>query len=121
MPAPLKIFFDGGCRAGRMETAVVAAGHATIIADAGLGSSEDAEWLALLHALRIAQGYDREVVLLGDSRSVIAQATGTGRVRDTGIAHLATLRALAPERLRIRWIKRQQNLAGIALARLHPR
>ena len=63
----------------------------------------------------------RDFTLLGDSRSVIAQATGVAPARGTAAVHLATLHALAPARLHIRWIKRQQNLAGIALAALHPR
>ena len=83
----------------------------------GEGSSGDAEWLALLHALEVALAAgETDVLMLGDSASVIDQAKGVAR------------RRLAPEmearfadligrfdRLRFRRIKRNQNLAGIAL------
>ena len=127
MPARLKIFFDGGCRPnpGAMEIAVVARGEAMLRTDLGEGSSMDAEWLALLAAARRASalglpsdGY----VLLGDAVAVIAQANGTQPCRGNGTAHRATLLALGEGRIPpIRYIKRTQNLAGIALARHHAR
>ena len=54
MARRIKIYFDGGCRPnpGRMETAVVTGGAAVVVRDAGIGSSMDAEWLALIAALR---------------------------------------------------------------------
>lgn len=50
--ATIKIFFDGGCRPnpGRIETAVVARGITYYRRDCGVGSNNDAEWLALIHA-----------------------------------------------------------------------
>lgn len=120
MPGPVKIFFDGGCRtrAGLMEVAVVAGGRTTILPDLGPGTSNDAEWLALIHALTVAQaaGWD-DVVLIGDSADVIAKARGDVKSLGTSAAHLATFRQLAAAtRVRLRWVKRTQNLAGIALA-----
>jgi ribonuclease HI len=126
MPSRVKIFFDGGCRPnpGEMETAVVVAGRAHIRRELGYGTRIDAEWLALIHALEIALSLHLpEFVLLGDAADVVNQANGTVKCRDIGIEHLRAFRALlgssAPPR--IRHIKRTQNLAGIALARLHPR
>lgn len=126
MPSRLKIYFDGGCRPnpGAMEIAVVAAGRTIILRDLGHGTSADAEWLALLHALKTAQSLGApDFVLLGDSASVVGQANGTVKCRGAGIHHLETLRArtAATSPPRIRQIKRTQNLAGIALARLHDR
>jgi ribonuclease HI len=124
MPSRTKIFFDGGCRPnpGRMEIAVVVAGQAHVRHDLGYGTSEDAEWLALIEAVRIAQRLGvADFVLLGDAASVVAKAGGRTKARGSAIAHLQTLRALAPGPLKIRHVKRSQNLAGIALARLHPR
>lgn len=121
-----KIYFDGGCRPnpGPVEIAVVSGGVATIDRDLGTGSSFDAEWLALIAALRLARarGLD-DFVLLGDAAGVVAQATGAVRVRGEAARHLAAFRALAGDgpMPRIRHIGRAQNLAGIALARLHPR
>ncbi|MCW0197971.1 reverse transcriptase-like protein [Sphingopyxis sp.] len=121
-----KIYFDGGCRPnpGSMEIAVVTGGVATIERDIGAGSSLDAEWLALIAALRLARARGvTDFVLLGDAAAVIAQATGKVRAHGEAAGHLAAFRALAGEgpAPRIRHIPRTQNLAGIALAKLHPR
>ncbi len=126
MPPRLKIFFDGGCRPnpGRIEIAVVAAGRTEIGRDVGHGTSTDAEWLALLHALGVARSLGRtDYVLLGDSAGVVAQANGTARCRGDAARHLQAFRALAADGPppRVRRIKRSQNLAGIALAALASR
>jgi len=126
MSSRLKIFFDGGCRPnpGEMEIAVVTAGRTHVLRDLGQGTSTDAEWLALIHALRIARSLAvTDFVLIGDAANVVDQANGVVRCRGAGIAHLDTFRALAATATlpRIRHIKRTQNLAGIALARLHLR
>ena len=123
----IKIYFDGGCRPnpGRMETAVVTGGAAVVVRDAGIGSSMDAEWLALLHALEIARELGvADVVLLGDSSLVIGQAGGIATCRSARFAqYLAAYRTAAAgfDRVRLRRIGRAQNLAGIALERLHGR
>jgi ribonuclease HI len=125
MPRRLKIFFDGGCRPnpGAMETAVVAAGRTHIRRDLGHGTSTDAEWLALIDALTIARALGAaDFVLLGDAAGVVGQANGSVKCRGAAIPHLDRFRALAAGALpRIRHIKRSQNHAGIALARLHAR
>ncbi len=117
-----KIYFDGGCRPnpGRMEIAVVVGGAATIDRDAGMGSSMDAEWHALIAALRVARGRGlSDFVLLGDAAAVVAQANGRVAARGGSAAHLATFQTLVGDgpSPRVRYIKRTQNLAGIALAR----
>lgn len=122
--ARTKIYFDGGCRPnpGPIEIAVVAQGRVHVRRGLGHGSNDDAEWLALIEAVTIAQALGLgDHVLFGDAATVIAQATGTARPRGVGIVHHAALQALlagAPPP-RIRHIGRAQNLAGIALARLH--
>ena len=120
-----KIYFDGGCRPnpGTMEIAVVIAGRAYVIPDLGTGTSMRAEWLALIHALRLACDQQlADIVLLGDSAAVIAQASGTAKCRGDSVQHKAEFLALAGDRPPlIRYIKRTQNLAGIALMRLHDR
>jgi ribonuclease HI len=119
----LKVYFDGGCRPnpGRIEVAVVIRGVTHVFDDLGWGTSEDAEWLALRTALRIAQSSgESEFDLLGDSAHIIAQANGAAKGRgQAALDHRAAFleaAASAPPR-RIRWIQRNQNLAGIALAR----
>jgi ribonuclease HI len=125
VPAPLKIFFDGGCRPnpGAMEIAVVAGGETHVLRELGRGTSLDAEWLALIHALRIGRETGTDFVLLGDAADVVRQANGALKARGEARAHLAAFIALAAgaEPPRIRHITRSQNLAGIALARLHGR
>lgn len=121
-----KIYFDGGCRPnpGPIEIAVVTGGIAAIDRNIGTGGSLDAEWLALIAALRLARSRGlADYVLLGDAAAVVAQANGTLRARGTAAAHLAAFRALAADgpAPRIRHVGRAQNLAGIALARLHTR
>ena len=125
MASPLKVFFDGGCRPnpGEMEIAVVAGGQVHILRNLGHGSSMDAEWLALIHALRVVQQIGAtDFIILGDSAALIGQANGTVKCRGSNLRHLESFRALAAGRApRIRHIKRSQNLAGIALGRLHAR
>ena len=79
-----KIYFDGGCRPnpGAMEIAVVIGGVVTIDREVGTGSSMDAEWLALIAALRLAQARGlTDFVLLGDAAAVVAQANGVVAAR----------------------------------------
>lgn len=127
MTAGCKIYFDGGCRPnpGAMETAVVVRGAVHHRGDLGGGDNSDAEWLALLHALEIARELGvADVVLLGDSALVIGQAGGIAACRSARFAqYLAAYRTAAAgfDRVRLRRIGRAQNLAGIALERLHGR
>lgn len=116
----LKIFFDGGCRPnpGRMEAAVVVRGVTHYFPDLGHGNSADAEWLALIAALRVAQETGAaEFVLLGDSAMVIDQANRATKCRTPALqAHLTAFEAIGGTRpAQIRRISRAQNLAGIAL------
>ncbi|WP_232833995.1 MULTISPECIES: reverse transcriptase-like protein [unclassified Sphingomonas] len=117
----MKLFFDGGLRPAGMETAVVAAGKSHICRALGPGTSMEAEWRALIAAATLAQaeGWD-DAVLLGDAAAVIAQATGKVRCPPAYRAHRDALHGMGG-RWRIRYVKRTQNLAGIALARLHAR
>jgi ribonuclease HI len=119
----LKVFFDGGCRPnpGPIEVAVVARGRMRFFDDVGTGSSNDAEWAALCLALEVAQALgEKDFDLVGDSRGIIEQASGAAVCRrPSARVHLARYQALcvvaAPRRLR--WTPRQQNPAGLALAR----
>ncbi len=106
-----------------ISLAVVVRGKADLRPDCAEGSSGDAEWLALLHALDVASAAgERDVVVLGDSASVIDQARGAARHRLAPelAARFADLTTRF-ERLRFRRIKRTQNLAGIALDQIRRR
>jgi ribonuclease HI len=126
MARAMKVFFDGGSRPEPlgMELAVVIGGRDTIKRDLGRGTSMDAEWLALIEAVRLSYALGLvDPVLLGDAAAVIAQANGTVRCPPSCTDHMEVFRNLPRPagRLRIRYVKRSQNLAGIALARLHGR
>ena len=119
-----KVYFDGGCRPnpGQMETAVVARGMLHHIASRGPGSSELAEWQALLDAMAVARSLGiRDLLLIGDSIGVIRQARGqaacpserTGAMREAFVEQARWF-----DRVRVRHIKRTQNLAGIALGQI---
>lgn len=117
----LKIFFDGGCQPnpGVMQTAVVVRGAVSITNDIGWGTNNDAEWLALIAAVRMARTLDDiPIVLLGDSALVVTQANGLAPCRHpmlrTHLSEFERLRATMPK-FQVRQIKRTQNLAGIAL------
>jgi ribonuclease HI len=107
-----------------MEIAVVALGRTTVLPDVGYGTSSDAEWLALIHALTVTNSLRLpEFILMGDAADVVAKANGIVKCRGTDEQHLERFRELATWACptRVRYIKRSQNLAGIALAKLHPR
>ena len=123
---PVKLFFDGGCRPnpGPIEAAVVVRGVVHRFDDLGPGSSTDAEWLALIAALELAQTLKlSDIELIGDALEVVKQAKlalQTGCAAPSHAAVFLELAAKTPQ-LKLRWIKRQQNLAGIALAAQRPR
>ena len=122
----VKVYFDGGCRPnpGVIEAAVVIRGTAYLFDDLGQGTNNDAEWLALICALRQARSLGLgDVLLIGDARPIIDRANEALRTGQAPHAHAAAVLALARAfpGVRIRWIKRAQNLAGIALAARHPR
>ncbi len=123
----MKVYFDGGCRPnpGAIETAVIAGGKLFHRTDHGHGDNNDAEWLALIDALRVAKELGLEdVTLLGDSALVVDQANGaTRRIAPRFGAHLVSFHALADgfKTVCVRRIGRKQNLAGIALERVSSR
>lgn len=121
-----RVFFDGGCRPnpGRIEVAVVVAGVTHLFDDLGHGTNTDAEWMALIRAAELARSLGlRDVELVGDALGIIREANSILREGHARPGHSssflgATLRAPPA---RVRWVRRAQNLAGIALAARHPR
>ncbi len=120
-----KVYFDGGCRPnpGLIEVAAVLRGTVHLRANIGEGSSGAAEWAALLHALDVARAAgETDVIVLGDSASVIDQARGAARMRaphEDQVRFAALVSGF--DRVRFKRIKRTQNLAGIALEQVRRR
>lgn len=120
-----KIYFDGGCRPnpGEIAVAVVVRGVVHHLPALSIGTNSDAEWLALIQALRIAQATGAtDFDLLGDSALIVNQANGIWPCRSLALrTHLRDFTELAALRAprRIRRIPRTQNLAGIALDRIY--
>jgi ribonuclease HI len=106
-----------------MQTVVVARGLTFHRDYPGTGDNNDAEWLALIHALSVARSLDAtEVTFLGDSALVVDQANGVAACRAPRFqVRLAEFTALAAgfDHVLIRRVRRTQNLAGIALERIH--
>jgi Ribonuclease HI len=95
-----------------------------VFTDLGYGTNEDAEWLGLIRALELVQAEGIvDALLLGDALAVVRQANAALVAGAIAAGHARTFQALhaACRPARIRWIKRSQNLAGIALASRHPR
>ncbi len=122
-----RIFFDGGARPnpGRIDVAAVLRGVAHVRHDLGHGTNNDAEWLALIHAVEVALSLAlNDVEFVGDSLLVVNQASGAWKCRGPELqAHLRTYQELVAgiPRARVRHVRRSKNLAGIVLARTHPR
>jgi ribonuclease HI len=107
-----------------MEAAVVVRGVTHLFDDLGFGTSHDAEWLALVRAVEVAHSLGLpEVELLGDALEIIRLARTALKVRSAQGRHSMVFLAAAANatatRLSVRWVKREQNLAGIALAARH--
>lgn len=100
---------------------MVVRGVAHVQQGLGPGSNNDAEWLALIAAARLAVASGAaDVVMLGDAAMVVHQANGVWPCRSDRLrAHREVFRALVADlpRWRVRKLARGQNLAGIALER----
>lgn len=128
----MTLHFDGGARPHRqapgssmMEIAVVTGGRSFVCTDIGEGDNCTAEWLALRYAVAIAaEAGARDVLFVGDARTIVEQALGRWRCRSPQLlphydAYRADIARFA--RVHVRRVPRSKNLAGIALARRHAR
>lgn len=121
----MTLHFDGGARPAGMEIAVVTGGVVHVRDGLGQGDSATAEWLALLHAVGIARAAGaQDVLFVGDALTIVEQALGRWPCRSPHLQpHLAAYRAgiAGIARVHVKHVPRSKNLAGIALARRHPR
>ncbi len=123
----MTLYFDGGARGdpARMEIGVVAHGHSYMRDDMGVGDNCTAEWLALRYAAAIATAAGaRDVLFIGDARTIVEQALGRWACRSPQLLPHRDAWVQARkgfDRVHVRHVPRSKNLAGIALARRHPR
>ncbi len=115
-------FIDGACAGnpGPMRIAVVGPGI-RIVRDAGTGTNNRAEYLALLSALSYARalctGTD-EIVIKSDSQLLVRQMNGIYKVRSHTLKPLyeeaqKLLHQISTHcKVSIQWVPREWNLAG---------
>lgn len=104
-----------------MHAAVVSRGQAHFREFGKVGDNNQAEWLALLFAMELAQGQGAsQVSLIGDAALVVNQASGRQPCRSAHLRpYLDAFRQAAVHfaTIHVRHVPRARNLAGIALAR----
>lgn len=117
----MKIYFDGGCKPnpGQMEVGVVFDGSTKHHDQYGHGTNNQAEWLALIWAMGLAEEQGlQDITLIGDSKLVISQAQGIWKCNQPELR--AFLQAFQERRKTFRsvelvHVRRHLNLAGIYL------
>lgn len=117
----MDIYFDGGCKPnpGKMEVGVVFHGETSHHDNYGHGTNNQAEWLALLYAMGLAEekGYTN-IHLIGDSKLVISQALGVWKCNQAELRVFLeefNRRKGAFRSVKLTHVRRHLNLAGIYL------
>lgn len=118
----MNIYFDGGCKPnpGMMETCIVVCPPTSkpepiVMKDLGQGTSNIAEWSALLLAVSVAiERNVGQVQIIGDSKLVINQALGLWRCKNATLMNFKeTLDELSKGLdFKLSHINRDRNLAG---------
>ncbi len=117
----MKVYFDGGCKPnpGKMEVGVVFDGVSQHHDDYGHGTNNQAEWLALIWAMGLAEERGlRDITLIGDSKLVIMQASGLWKCKQPELQVFLTefeKRKKDFQILELVHVRRHLNLAGIYL------
>lgn len=77
-------------------------------------TSNEMEWSAMLEALRMASPGD---TICADSKLVVNQLLGTWQVKAENLMEFAEegQRLLRQKNVRVKWVPREQNLAGMHL------
>ena len=116
----MKLYFDGGCQPnpGQMEAAVVS-GDGSIQHHQprlGIGTSNEAEWIGLIGAIKVALSLAKPVTIHGDSLLVVNQANGLWKCKADHLKpyvdQCAALLADASHPIGISHIGRKLNKAG---------
>jgi ribonuclease HI len=122
----MKYYFDGGCKPnpGQMEVAVVSDdGAVKRHGFVGMGTNNEAEWLAFIWACNLAlENGHTDLTISGDSKLVICQALGEWRVKHEALRPFyETFKALRPKftNLKLVHVLRGKNPAGHYIESLH--
>jgi len=120
----VKVYIDGGVKghhlkANRRGYISVVMDKKKLVEPVGAVTNNQAEYLALIKALRVVLGEGgRAVEILSDSELLVRQLKGEYKVRNRALQNLhqeAVTLSSKLEKFSIRWVPRNQNLAGILL------
>ncbi len=120
----MKVYIDGGVKghhlkANRRGYISVVMDKKKLVEPVGAVTNNQAEYLALIKALRMVLGEGgRAVEILSDSELLVRQLKGEYKVRNRALQNLhreAVTLSSKLEKFSIRWVPRNQNLAGILL------
>ena len=119
-----EIFIDGGCRPnpGTMTIAIVVdkyddTGNSDIVKKVGKGTSNRAEYIALITALKMVQEKEN-VVIFTDSQLIYGQMTKNWRVKKNKDLYKKAKLLFNSDTMKIVQIPREENRAGWILDRL---
>ena len=123
------VYFDGGCtpNPGKMIACVVICpptGEPQVhtVDNLGTGTSNIAEWAALILAASLLEDHKGKVTIMGDSRLVVNQVNGLWRLRDQNLIKLADefYKTVAGRfDYEVLYVPRERNLAGRYLEHGH--
>jgi len=120
-----EIYFDGSCKDKEAVSCVVLKKGKKVLKEyikKTLGTSNTAEWVALLMALAVAKHIKKRAKIMGDSQLVIYQLLGKYRVKDEKLKKYhrvgISLYEKVKEKVEIVKIDRKENLADKAIRRL---
>ena len=115
----ITLYVDGGTR-GSVICLTDLNTHKTIVKKRkGAPTNNDLEYLAVIYGIVYAKKhYPRDRVLIkSDSMLVVKQVNGSWAVKSASLAILChkTTRLLKGTRIKLKWVPREVNLAGIHL------
>ena len=122
----MQVYIDGGVimhqfKANRTGRIAIVMGSTVIIEDVGTVTSNQAEYLALIRALKLAsEKHINSIHVLSDSELLVKQLTGQYQVRNQEIRKLhEEVNKLKNQfnNFSVEWIPREKNIAGKLLAK----
>lgn len=126
MGIAMEIYIDGGVKGHqfkdkRIGFIAIVLNQEEIVEEAGAVTNNQAEYLALIRALEIAiQRKIPGVEVLSDSELLVKQIKGLFKVRSENLIplHKRAVELISKiDSFEMRWIPREQNLAGRVLSR----